>query len=95
MQEDRDLRMCLCKILIGSRSRNRYKISLVGGHDMKDFIIGIICGMCLLLTAWNTYILKKPKKPVALTDEEKRKADDEKRNQQECDELMNYKGRNK
>ena len=51
--------------------------------------------MCLLLTAWNTYILKKPKKPVALTDEEKRKADDEKRNQQEWDELMNYKGRNK
>jgi hypothetical protein len=64
---------------------------------MKDFIIGIICGACLLLTAWNTYkLMKKPKHVEAeLTTEEKRKRNDDERDQKEWEKLMSYQGRNR
>ena len=65
---------------------------------MTTLIFGILIGACFVLTVENTILLHRnpPKeKPVELTEEQKRKADEEKRNQDEWDAMMNYKGRSK
>lgn len=64
---------------------------------MTTLIFGILIGACFVLTVENTILIhRKPKeKPVELTEEQKRKADEEKRNQDEWDAMMNYKGRSK
>ena len=62
---------------------------------MVTFIFALILGAVLVLTVENTVLLHyKPKKPVhEPTEEEKRREDDERRDAEEWQNLMDYKGR--
>lgn len=56
--------------------------------DIILFVIGCICGACLVLTAWNTYklhIQPKIEKPQ-MTEAQKRE-------EEEFEALMKYRGR--
>jgi len=62
------------------------------------YFISVLVGICLVLTVENTIILhRKPKadEPRELTQEEKDKAEAEKRDAEDWQKVMDYHGRDK
>lgn len=62
------------------------------------YFISVLVGICLVLAVENTIILhRKPKadEPRELTQEEKDKAEAEKRDAEDWEKVMNYHGRDK
>ena len=59
------------------------------------YIISVLVGICLVLTVENTIKLHKKETPRKLTREEQRKEDEEKRDAENWQRVMDFHGRNK